>query len=36
MVALLTIPMSIIEAKVGPILKQSDIVRYQDVYSRVK
>ncbi len=30
------IPVKIIEAQVGSILKESDIVRYQDVYGRVK
>jgi len=29
-------PVKIIEAQVGSILKESDIVRYQDVYGRVK
>jgi len=36
MLALLIIPMPIIEVKVGSILTESDIVRYQDVYGRVK
>ena len=36
MSALLIIPMPIIEVKVGSILKERDIVRYQDVYGRVK
>ena len=31
-----TKPVKIIEAQVGSILKESDIVRYQDVYGRVK
>ena len=29
------IPVKIIEAQVGSILKETDIVRYQDVYGRV-
>ena len=29
-------PVKIVEAQVGSILKESDIVRYQDVYGRVK
>ena len=29
-------PLKIIEAQVGTILKESDIVRYQDIYGRVK
>tara|TARA_B100000287_G_scaffold336158_1_gene321820 strand:+ start:2073 stop:2231 length:159 start_codon:yes stop_codon:yes gene_type:complete len=29
-------PVKIIEAKVGSILKETDIVRYQDIYGRVK
>ena len=29
-------PVKIIEAQVGTILKETDIVRYQDVYGRVK
>ena len=29
-------PVKIIEAQVGSILKETDIVRYQDVYGRVK
>ena len=29
-------PVKILEAQVGSILKESDIVRYQDVYGRVK
>ena len=29
-------PVKIIEAQVGSILKESDIVRFQDVYGRVK
>jgi len=29
-------PVKIIEAQVGPILKESDIVRFQDVYGRIK
>ena len=29
-------PVKIFEAQVGSILKESDIVRYQDVYGRVK
>ena len=28
-------PVKIIEAQVGSILKESDIIRYQDVYGRV-
>ena len=36
MSALLIIPMPIIDVKVGSILTESDIVRYQDVYGRVK
>ena len=29
-------PVKIVEAQVGSILKETDIVRYQDVYGRVK
>ena len=29
-------PVKIIEAQVGSILKETDIVRYEDVYGRVK
>ena len=29
-------PVRIIEAQVGSILKESDIVRYEDIYGRVK
>jgi mannose-1-phosphate guanylyltransferase/mannose-6-phosphate isomerase len=29
-------PIKIIEAQVGSILKESDIVRYQDIYGRTK
>jgi len=29
-------PVRIMEAQVGSILKETDIVRYQDVYGRVK
>ena len=29
-------PVKIIEVQVGSILKESDIVRYEDVYGRVK
>jgi len=29
-------PVKIIEAQVGAILKESDIIRYQDIYGRVK
>ena len=29
-------PLKIIEAQVGSILKETDIVRYQDIYGRVK
>jgi len=29
-------PVRIIEAQVGSILKETDIVRYEDVYGRVK
>ena len=29
-------PLKIIEAQVGTILKESDIVRFQDIYGRVK
>ena len=29
-------PVKIIEAQIGSILKETDIVRYQDVYGRVK
>ena len=29
-------PVKIIEAQVGSILKETDIVRYQDVYGRIK
>tara|TARA_B100001741_G_C16286639_1_gene474830 strand:- start:14 stop:124 length:111 start_codon:yes stop_codon:yes gene_type:complete len=36
MLALLIIPMPIIEVKVGLILKESNIARYQDVYGRVR
>ena len=31
-----TKPVKIIEAQVGSILKESDIVRFQDVYGRIK
>ena len=31
-----TKPVKIIEAQVGSILKESDIVRFQDVYGRLK
>ena len=29
-------PVKIIEVQTGPILKESDIVRYQDIYGRIK
>ena len=29
-------PVKIMEAQVGSILKETDIVRYQDVYGRIK
>ena len=29
-------PVKIVEAQIGSILKETDIVRYQDVYGRVK
>jgi mannose-1-phosphate guanylyltransferase/mannose-6-phosphate isomerase len=29
-------PVKIIEAQVGSILKETDIIRYQDVYGRIK
>ena len=29
-------PVKIIEAQIGTVLKESDIVRYQDIYGRVK
>jgi len=29
-------PVKIIEAQVGSILKETDIVRYQDIYGRIK
>ena len=29
-------PVKIIEAQVGSILKENDIVRYQDIYGRIK
>ena len=29
-------PVKIIEAQIGSILKETDIVRFQDVYGRVK
>ena len=29
-------PIKIIEAQVGSILKETDIVRYQDIYGRIK
>ena len=29
-------PVKIVEAQVGSILRETDIVRYQDVYGRVK
>ena len=29
-------PLKIMEAQVGSILKETDIVRYQDIYGRVK
>ena len=31
-----TKPVKIIEAQVGSILKETDIVRYQDIYGRIK
>ena len=31
-----TKPVKVIEAQVGSILKETDIVRYQDIYGRVK
>ena len=30
------LPLKIIEAQVGSILKETDIVRFQDIYGRVK
>ena len=30
------VPVKIIEAQVGSILKESDIVRFQDIYGRIK
>ena len=29
-------PVKIIEVQIGPILKETDIVRYQDIYGRTK
>ena len=29
-------PVKIIEVQTGPILKETDIVRYQDIYGRVR
>jgi len=29
-------PVKIIEVQTGPILKETDIVRFQDVYGRIK
>ena len=29
------VPVKIIEVQTGPILKESDIVRYRDIYNRV-
>ena len=29
-------PVKIIEAQVGSILKETDIIRYQDIYGRIK
>ena len=29
-------PLKIIEAQVGTILKETDIVRFQDIYGRIK
>ena len=29
-------PVKIIEVQTGPILKETDIIRFQDVYGRVK
>ena len=29
-------PVKIIEAQLGSILKETDIVRYQDIYGRIK
>jgi Mannose-6-phosphate isomerase len=29
------IPVKIMEAQTGPILKESDIVRYKDIYGRI-
>ena len=29
-------PVKIIEAQIGTILKETDIIRYQDIYGRVK
>ena len=29
-------PIKIIEVQTGPILKESDIVRYHDIYGRIK
>jgi len=29
-------PVKIIEVQTGPILKESDIVRFQDIYGRIK
>ena len=29
-------PVKIIEVQTGPILKETDIVRYQDIYGRIK
>ena len=31
-----TVPVKIIEAQIGSILKESDIVRFKDIYGRVK
>ena len=29
-------PVKIMEAQIGPILKETDIIRYEDIYGRVK
>ena len=29
-------PVKIVEAQLGSVLKESDIVRYQDIYGRIK
>ena len=33
---LYNVPVKIIEVQTGPVLKESDIVRFQDIYGRIK